>query len=278
MSGTDVVSSPPYPLGSRLEGKAAIVVGAGQLDGDTIGNGRATAIAFAAAGAAVLLVDRDAASAQETREFIVTEGGRAEILVADVLDETAAAGLGPACLDIFGRVDILDNNVGSGWGDASVTTLARETWERMLGVNVTTAFLCCKHVIPHLRRGGGGSVINMSSAAALAATPLAGYKVGKAALNALTQQLAMSNARHRVRVNAIMPGLLDTPMAIGGYAAMRGVPAEQVRAERNATVPLGRMGTAWDTAYAAVYLASDEASFVTGAILPVDGGQLLKVG
>lgn len=271
-------SAPPLSVAGRLAGKVAVVVGAGQTHGETIGNGRATALAFASAGAQVLLVDQHRDSAGQTQEMVAALGGSAEVLVADITDEAQVSQIAPVCLARFGRIDVLDNNVGTGLGDDSVTKLSRERWDQLWSINVTGAFLTCKHVIPHLRAQGGGSVVNISSAAAVASTALAAYKVSKAALNALTSQLAMSNARHRVRVNAIMPGLLDTPMAISGYSKMRGISAVDLRDERNRQVPMGRMGTAWDTAYAAVYLASDEAAFVTGVIFPVDGGQSARVG
>lgn len=253
-------------------------MGAGQTTGETIGNGRATALAFASAGAQVLLVDRHLDGTRLTQEMITSLGGTAEVLEADITDEDQVRQIAPVCLARFGRIDVLDNNVGTGLGDNSVTKLSRERWDQLLSVNVTGAFLTCKYVIPYLRSQGGGSVINISSAAAVASTALAAYKVSKAALNALTAQMAISNARHGVRVNAIMPGLLDTPMAISGYSEMRGISASDLRDERNRQVPMGRMGTAWDTAYAAVYLASDETAFVTGVIFPVDGGQSARVG
>ncbi len=263
----------------RLEGKTAIVVGAGQTPGETIGNGRATAILFAREGARVLLVDRQRASAEETLAMIRAEGGVAEVLTADITDEEQVSLVPGACLQAFGRIDILQNNVGIGRGDAAVHHLERDTWESILGANLTGMFLTCKHVLPVMREQGGGVITNISSVASIAATGMPAYKVSKAGVNALTQQLAMANARHGIRVNAILPGLMDTPMAVAGTAAARGRDVEQVRAARNAMVPLkGQMGTAWDTAYASLFLASDEAKFITGVLLPVDGGQSVKVG
>ena len=163
--------------------------------------------------------------------------------------------------------------------DGGVTALRRETWDRIFEVNVTGMFLTCKYVIPTLREHGGGAIVNVSSAAAVASAPIAAYKSSKAAVNALTQHLALANASKGIRVNAIMPGLMDTPMAIGSHSEARGLDPDKLRAERNALVPLGKqMGTGWDTAYAALYLASDEARFVTGVVLPVDGGQLARIG
>lgn len=189
------------------------------------------------------------------------------------------ASLPGRCADIFGPPSILHNNVGIGTGDRKVTDLDREVWDRIFDVNVTGMYLTCKHVIPVMQANGGGAIVNISSVAAIAAAPMAAYKSSKAAVNALTQQLAMANARHGIRVNAIMPGLMDTPMAIGGHSSALGIEPDELRAKRDARVPLGgRQGTGWDTAYAALYLVSDEAKFVTGVVLPVDGGQSARVG
>lgn len=263
----------------RLEGKTAIVVGAGQTPGDTIGNGRATAILFAREGARVLLADRDARSVEETRDMIGAEGGEALVSIADVTVESDVERLVAEAVRELGRIDILQNNVGIGRGDGQVPRLDRTTWDNILATNLTSAFLTCKHALPVMREQGGGVITNISSVAAIAATGLVTYKVSKAGVNALTQQLALANARYGIRVNAIMPGLMDTPMAVAGTAAARGREIEQVRAQRNAMVPLrGQMGSAWDTAYASLFLASDEARFITGILLPVDGGQSAKVG
>lgn len=263
----------------RLADKVAVVVGAGQTPGSTIGNGRAISLLFARQGARLLLVDRDPESAEDTRVMIAAEGGTAVVCAADITDESQAARIPAACLESFGRVDVLVNNVGIGTGDSGVVAMDREVWDGIFAVNLTGLMLTCKHVIPVMRTQGSGSIVNISSIAAIASTRMAAYTSSKAAVNALTTHLAGANARHGVRVNAIMPGLLDTPMAIESISAASGVDVEQVRAGRNAVVPLGRrMGTAWDTAYAALYLASDEAGFVTGAILPVDGGQSTRVG
>jgi len=263
----------------RLEGKVAIVVGAGQTPGETIGNGRATAILFAREGARVLLVDRDPVSVEETYEMIRAEGGEAKVHIADITDEDAVRTIPEACVAAYGKVDILQNNVGIGTGDSTFAHIERETWDRIFAVNVTGMMLTCKHVVPLMRERRQGAIVNVSSIAAVAATPMVAYKASKAAVNAFTQHLAMANARYGVRANAVMPGLLDTPMAVGGFARMRGVSTDQVREERNKRVPLNQqMGTAWDTAYASLFLASDEARFITGVLLPVDGGQSVAVG
>jgi NAD(P)-dependent dehydrogenase (short-subunit alcohol dehydrogenase family) len=263
----------------RLDGKVAIVVGAGQTPGRTIGNGRATALLYAREGARVLLVDRRLESAEETRTMIADEGGRAVALAADATSEDDCRRLAERCVDEFGRIDILQNNVGIGRGDSSVMRLEEADWDHIFAVNLKTVFLACKHVLPIMRERKSGSIVNISSVAAIAAMPLAAYKTSKAAVNALTQQMAIANAKHGIRVNAIMPGLMNTPMAIETISQAVGIPRDDLIAQRDAQVPLGgKMGTAWDVAHASLFLASDEAGFITGAVLPVDGGQSVKVG
>lgn len=268
----------------RLAGRVAVVVGAGQSPGSgpddtTIGNGRATSIVFAREGASVLAVDRDLAAAQATVDLIVAAGGSASALQVDITDEAQVATIADACSDLYGLPTILHNNVGVGDGDGGVTSLDRAVWDRIFEVNVTGMYLTCKHVIPSMRAAGGGAIVNISSIAATASAPIVAYKASKAAVNALTHHLATANAKHGIRVNAIMPGLIDTPMAIGGHSAALGLDPDDLRARRDRQVPLGeRQGTGWDTAYAALYLASDEAKFVTGVILPVDGGQSARIG
>ena len=263
----------------RLADKVAIVVGAGQTPGDTIGNGRATSLLFAREGARVLLVDRDVASARETQEMIAGEGGSAVVFEADITREEDCAALAKACVEEFGRVDVLHNNVGIATGDSSATRLELDTWRRIVDVNLTAMFLTCKHVLPRMRERRSGSIINISSLASVAATGMLAYKVSKAGVNALTHQIAMGNAKHGIRCNAILPGLMNTPMAIEGLASALSVAKEDLATARDSMVPLGgKMGSAWDVAHAALFLASEEARFITGALLPVDGGQSLKVG
>lgn len=263
----------------RMAGKVAIVVGAGQAAGGTIGNGRAIALLLAREGARVLLVDRDLDSARATQTMIAAEGGESDVALADVTDESSVAPIASRCLDAFGRIDILVNNVGTGVGDGGVTGLDRQVWDTIFAVNVTGMFLTCKHVVPVMRRQGAGAIVNISSGAAVVASAVVAYKTSKAAVNALTHHLATANFRYGIRANTIMPGLLDTPMAINAHTAARGVTADELRAERHASVPLkGGMGTAWDTAYATLFLASDEAKFITGVVLPVDGGQTARIG
>jgi len=264
----------------RLAGKKAIVVGAGQTPGATMGNGRATAELFAREGADVLLVDRDLDAAEETRAAIEAAGGRAMSFRADITTEAQCRNLVQAAVDAFGRVDILHNNVGIGTHDGTVTTVDEDGLDVMLAVNLKGMIWTCKHVFPVMRAQESGSVINISSVAAIAAFPGVGYKITKAAVNGYTQTAALANARYGVRVNCIMPGLMNTPMAIESNLAYRPrLTREELVAQRDAQVPLRhKMGTAWDVAHAALYLASDEAGFVTGVCLPVDGGASARVG
>lgn len=263
----------------RLEGKVAVVVGAGQTPGETIGNGRATAILFAREGARVMLVDRRLDSAQETEKVIRDEGGEAFSFEADVTSSQQCEAIAKSCVDQFGRIDVLHNNVGIGTADGSAVRLSEKAWDLMVDVNLKSMFLTCKHVLPVMREQKSGSIVNISSVASIAAVPMLAYKVTKAGVNALTQQVAAGNARYGIRCNAILPGLMNTPMAIDAWVQQTGVDRDDMVKLRDQQVPLGgKQGTAWDVANAALFLASDDAKFITGVLLPVDGGQSLKVG
>jgi NAD(P)-dependent dehydrogenase (short-subunit alcohol dehydrogenase family) len=264
----------------RLAGKTAVVVGAGQTPGETIGNGRATAIVFAREGALVLCVDRRLDSAVETVAMIEAEGGKASAYEADITDEAACQALAAEAKARLGRIDILHNNVGVGGRDNSLTQLEGEVFDRIITTNLKAMWLTIKHFLPLMReQGDGAAIVNISSMAAVAASNLIAYGMSKAGVNKLTRATAAANTRYMIRCNCIMPGLMDTPMAVSGRAVAQGRPTEEIRAARDAQVPLGRkMGTGWDVAYAALFLASDEARFITGAILPVDGGMSAGVG
>lgn len=264
-------------MSGRLQGKKAIVVGAGQTPGETIGNGRATAILFAREGAEVMCVDKRLQSAQDTVELIQQEGGSAFAYECDIVEEAANAALVQSAQKRLGRIDILHNNVGVGFGDAPPHRLTEEVYDNIMLINLKAMWLTCKHVIPVMRAQRGGAIVNISSAAAVSSGGITAYELSKAGVNKLTASIARSNARHGVRCNAIMPGLMDTPMAIEGNVQARGLSREEVRARRDALVPLrGKMGTGWDVAYGALYLASDEAHFVTGVVLPIDGGHATR--
>ena len=266
-------------MSGRLADKVAIVVGGGQTPGETIGNGRATAVLFAREGAQVLVVDRSLAAAQQTVAQIEGEGGSALAHEADATREDACAALIARAVELWGRIDVLHNNVGIGGGDAGPAHLDEAAWDQILQVNLKSVILPCKHVLPVMRRQQSGAIVNVSSIAAVCATPIVAYKVSKAGINAYTQSLAVGNAKHGIRANVIMPGLMNTPMAIEGISRALGIAREDLIRRRDAQVPLrGKMGSAWDVAYAALFLASDEARFITGVALPVDGGQSARVG
>lgn len=262
----------------RLAGKIAVVVGAGQTPGATLGNGRATALRFAEEGARLLLVDRDAASAEETLAMVRDRGGDGAVCAADITREADCERLIADGVARFGRIDVLHNNVGIGTGDRGAASMTLEVWDRIFDTNLRGIMLVCKHALPVMRAQRAGVITNISSVAAVCSAGIVAYKTSKAGLNAYTHALAMGNAGHGIRANVIMPGLMHTPMAIEGYVAA-GRDREALIAARDAQVPLGgRMGDAWDVANAALFLASDEAKFITGACLPVDGGQSARIG
>lgn len=266
-------------MDQRLGGKVAIVTGAGQTPGDTIGNGRAIALLFARAGAKVLLVDICLNSARETQEMIAKEGGDAFALAADVSKSDDCRRIAAECSERYGRIDILINNVGTGGEELGPVQLKEENWDRIYNVNVKSMYLTCKHVIPHMERQQGGCIINISSIASVCASPMLAYKTSKSAVNSLTHSIAITYAPKGIRVNCIMPGYMNTPMAIEGISRLLGIQKEDIIKQRNSRIPLaGGMGSGWDTAYAALFLASDEAKFITGALLPVDGGQSARIG
>jgi NAD(P)-dependent dehydrogenase (short-subunit alcohol dehydrogenase family) len=266
---------------NRLPSKVALVVGAGQSPGETLGNGRATALLFAAEGAKVLAVDRDIASAEQTVEQIRSEGGEAQAFEADVLNEEALRLAVADCVSRWGRLDVLHNNVGISvaGGDATPTEITLESFDHIMAVNLRGVVLACKHALPVMRKQASGVIINISSLAAIENYPWVAYKASKAALIAYTKQLAIQNAQYGVRANAILPGLMDTPMAVDTRARAWNKSRAEIAAERDAKVPLrNKQGTAWDVAYAALFLACDEAAFITGVALPVDGGASCRIG
>ena len=276
----------PEPRGhARLAGKVAIVAGAGQTAGANIGNGRATALAFAREGARVALVDRDRAAAQSTADEIEAGGGTVSVIEADVSVEAECTAAVAACLSDHGALDIVHHNVGIAGGDGWAEGIDIDAWERIMRVNAGGALLVAKAALPVLREQRRGVITFVSSIAALVAgtapmtDPPHAYKMSKAALNALTLSLAAAYAPHGIRVNAILPGLIDTPMGVDVVAHALGISREHYAARRDEAVPLaGGMGSAWDVANAAVFLASDEARLVTGVLLAVDGGQSIRVG
>ncbi len=265
----------------RLVGKRAVVVGAGQTPGETIGNGRAMALLFARHGAQVLCVDRHAERAAETAAMITAEGGTAYTATANIVNPDEAASIVDAAVADMGGIDVLVNNVGIGGagGDGPAHHASEDAFDRIMEVNLKGMWLTIKAAIPVMRAQPGGSIINISSLASVAGDNMIAYEISKAGVNRLTHAVASANAKYGLRCNAILPGLMDTPMAITGVAAAQGITADQARAGRASRVPLlGKMGSGWDTAFAALFLASDESQFITGALLPVDGGMSTRVG
>lgn len=256
---------------NRLAGKTAIVSGAGQQGPPGVGNGRATSILFAREGASCLLVDRDPTSAEETRRLIHDEGGEASVFVADITREETGAGVVAACLERYGAVDILHNNVGSGESDGTAVDVEWDAWDRGFALNVKGAVWLARSAIPAMQASGGGSIINVSSIAAIRylgnRPPRLVYAASKAALLGVTQHIAGQYGRDNIRCNAILPGYIDTPMT---------AQTDEQRRERAAWLPIQRQGTAWDVAWAAVFLGSDESRFLTGHFLVVDGGLAIQ--
>ncbi|MFN0095848.1 MAG: SDR family NAD(P)-dependent oxidoreductase [Dehalococcoidia bacterium] len=261
-------------MAGRVEGKVALIFGGGQTPGETIGNGRATAVLLAREGARVAVADRDLPAAQATVDAILGAGGDAFAVVADVSSEVDVRDAVARCAGHYGRLDLLHNNVGASLalGDAAATELEVEAFDRIVEVNLRGMWLACKHALPIMREQRAGSIVNISSMAVRSAYPYVAYKTTKAGVIALTENIAAAEARFGIRANVILPGLMNTPMAIEPRVAA-GVPREQVIADRDRQVPLGRkMGSGWDVAHAALFLHSDEAGFITGVSLSVDGG------
>jgi NAD(P)-dependent dehydrogenase (short-subunit alcohol dehydrogenase family) len=285
----------------RLKDKIAIVIGAGQSPGEGMGNGRATVLRFVQEGAKVLAVDNNLASAEETvamarqdareRAHGVREDGRERAdgaaggrdcvaYEADVSREATLAAMVEAALGRWGRVDVLHYNVGVSIaaGDAPLGEITEAAFDRVATINLRGAIMACKHVLPVMRAQRSGVIITISSVAAWEQYPNVAYKATKAGIIAFTQQIAIQNAEFGVRANVILPGLMDTPMAVDTRARASGKSRAEVAAGRDARVPLRhKMGTAWDVANAALFLASDEANFITGVALPVDGGALVHI-
>ncbi len=265
----------------RLLNKIAIVIGAGQSPGEGLGNGRATCLRFAQEGAKVLAVDNRLASAELTAAMVGKEGGDCVAFEADVTKERTLAATMAEAQRRWGRIDILHYNVGMSiaGGDAPPTEITEEAFDRICTVNLRGAVMAVKHVLPIMRAQRAGAIIMISSLAAWEQYPYVTYKATKAAMIAFTQQIAIQNAEYGIRANVILPGLMDTPMALEPRARVAGKPRAEVAAMRDAKVPLRKkMGTAWDVANAALFLASEEANFITGVALPVDGGSLVKIG
>jgi NAD(P)-dependent dehydrogenase (short-subunit alcohol dehydrogenase family) len=265
----------------RLRDKTAIMIGAGQGPGTGMGNGRATCIRFAQEGAKVMCVDRDLASAEATVAMLKKDNGDCFAHAADVTKEKDMKDMIAAAEKRWGRIDVLHYNVGVSiaGGDASPTEITEEAFDRVTAINLRGAVMAVKHVLPVMRKQRSGVILMISSLAALEKYPLVTYKATKAAMIAYTKQVAIQNAEYGIRANVILPGLMDTPMAVDTRARATGKSRAEIAAMRDAKVPLRKkMGTAWDVANAALFLASDEANFITGVDLLVDGGGALNTG
>jgi len=265
-------------MAGRLEGKNAVVIGAGSA-GPGWGKGKGTAVQFAREGARVVCGDVNEGGAQETAAIILTEGGKAEAIRADATNSSETKAAIELCVAAYGSINILHNNVGI-VVNGGVVELSEEEWDRAFDINLKSCYLSMKHAIPHMVAQGGGAIVNVSSISSIRylTSPYVSYYASKAAMNHMTRVTAAEYASRQVRINTILPGLMDTPMA-DISARARGLKDEDKEAAwkaRAARVPMGWMGDGWDIARAAVFLASDEARFITGAELVVDGGLTLK--
>lgn len=264
-------------MAGRLDKKVAIVTGAGCV-GPGWGNGRATCVRFAEEGAKIFAVDLKADTMEETLERVRATGGEVEPYLCDVTDGTAVEAMVAACIDRFGTVDILVNNVG-GSAKGGPTDLDEATWDRQMTFNLKSVYLTCRAVLPHMAEKGSGAIVNTSSTSGLRFTgaPQVAYASAKAAIIQLSRVVAVEFATKGVRVNTVVPGQLHTPMVETRLAGQRsGGDVDALLASRLKRIPLGWMGDGRDTANAALFLASDEARFVTGTELVVDGGMSVR--
>jgi NAD(P)-dependent dehydrogenase (short-subunit alcohol dehydrogenase family) len=253
----------------RVEGKVAIVTGAGSTPGPGMATGRATAIVLAREGAGVVVADIAADRAEETRAIIEDEGGRATVFVGDLTRAPDCAAMVEAAVDAYGTLDILVNNIATAHlGD--VVSTSEDDWDRVMATSLRTTFLCCKHAVPVMAAKGAGSIVNIGSIAAVRGTGNAAYSAAKGGVHALTVDMAYSHGRQGIRVNAVAPGHITTPLMFSNL----GVTPETRYRQRMAAASslLGCEGDGWDVGWAATFLASDEARWITGVVLPVDGG------
>ena len=260
-------------MAGRLADKVALVVGAGS-SGPGWGNGKAASVLFAREGAKLLCVDINPEAAAETAGIIAGEGGQAEAHAADVAKADQVEAMVARCLELYGRIDVLHNNVGIVEVGGPVEA-SEESWDRVMAVNLKSMFLTCKHVLPVMEEQGKGAIVNVASIAAIRwlGVPYVSYSASKAGVVQLTRSVALQYAAKGIRANAILPGLMNTPMIVAPLTdAYAEGDVDKMVAIRDAQCPMGHMGDAWDVAYAALYLASDEAKYVTGTELVVDGG------
>ena len=264
---------------NRMAGKVALVVGGGSILPGW-GNGKAAAVLYAVEGAKVCVVDARKDAAQETVDIIKSIGGTAFAAAGDAADEKHVARFVKSCITKYQRIDVLHNNVGGQGTGRSLDTITVPDWNDTMARNITSAMLSCREVVPLMLAQGGGAIVNVSSIASLRHlnVPTAVYSAGKGAMNAFTQNIALQYAGRGVRANCVLPGYIDTPFIrrpVKGkpnYVYKGFATAEDYAAARNEVIPAGRMGTGWDVAYAALFLASDVAAYITGTTLVVDGG------
>jgi NAD(P)-dependent dehydrogenase (short-subunit alcohol dehydrogenase family) len=259
-------------MNKRFQGKVVAVFGAGS-SGDGWSNGKAPAVLYARQGARVFAIDVRAEAAAETDGIIRGEGGICVAAQADVSKSQDIQRTVDDILAKWGRIDVLHNNVGITQMDDPVSA-SEEGWHRVMDVNLTSVFLTCKYVLPHMMSQKSGAIINISSTASLQINqhPYFSYYASKSGVNHLTRALAVHYAPHGIRANAVLPGVMDTPLIYQQIAGQYRDTEEMIRS-RNAASPMGHMGTAWDVAHAALFLASEEAKYITGVCLPVDGGK-----
>jgi NAD(P)-dependent dehydrogenase (short-subunit alcohol dehydrogenase family) len=259
-------------MAGRLEGKAAIVTGAGTR-GEGIGNGKACAIAYALEGARVLCADLDRDAAEATAALIRQDGGEATGFTADVSRSDDCLAMVEACLATFGRIDVLHNNVGITAAGGPVDC-AEAQWDRMMDVNAKSMFLTAKYALPHMERQGSGALVNIGSINATRAIPFPkfAYAASKAAMIAMSREIAIQYAARGIRSNVVLVGLIRSPIVEQNNVGLYGGELEEMWRRRDAMSPTGRQGEVWDIAAASVFLASDEARYVNGIVLPVDGG------
>jgi len=273
-------------MADRYKGKVVIVTGAGSVPGpadrDLVGNGKASSILYAGEGARVVLVDVNRDAAEETRRVIEAEGGVCSVFRGDVTRASDCQAMAKHCIETFGRIDVLHNNVGIMTPhQAGIMESVEEDWDLVMNVNVKSIYLACRAVIPKMIEGGGGCILTISALAAVShgLPDIFIYGVSKAAVNALTKCLAAELAGNKIRVNCVMPGLIDTPVVYQEHGQKRyGGDMETMRRDRNERVPMKRAGSSWDIARAAIFLNSEDASYVTGQILAVDGGLAALAG
>lgn len=264
-------------MGERVKGKVAIVTGAGSVAAG-LGNGRAAALVYAREGARVVLIDTNETAAGDTRRMIADEGGESFVIRADVSRSRDCQAAVEECIARYGRIDILHNNVGIEIAGGLEDT-TEQSWDATMAVNLKSMFLMCKHTLPQMIKQESGAVVNISSINAIRTLPAVSlsYGVSKAGVIALTREIAVQYAPRGIRANAILPGMMSTPFVVASLTSAYGGEVTEMMRQRDALCPMGHQGDAWDVAYLALFLASEEAKYITGAAVVVDGAQTCRV-